>query len=132
MELMVTIAIIGILASIAITSYQDTRMKVLDAAAISETVSLGKVVYNVFLDDGDVNLAHSGASPNIGALDTSGNPRNPIFKFSNGMVAEITGNSDWGGTGTGKCEAEVWHPLGTKSYWLIIDEGASITSFPTY
>jgi prepilin-type N-terminal cleavage/methylation domain-containing protein len=133
MELMVIIAIIGILASIAIGNYRDTRMKVIETAALSETQLLGKVVYNVFLEGGDVNLSHlPGAGPNIGTLDTSGNSRSPIFKLSNGLVAQITGNSDWGGTGSGMCVAEVWHPLSPKSYWFVIDEAGGTSSFPTY
>lgn len=132
LELMVVIAIVGILASIGIASFMSTRTKVLDSAALAETRQLGKVVINSFLDGVDVNLSHFPADgPSIGMLDTAGNGRNPIFTLGNGLQAQITGNSDWGGTGLGKCVAEVWHPGGTKSYWLIIDEVAEITSFPT-
>ena len=131
-ELMAVMAIIAVLASIAITSFITTRTKVLDAAAFAETQSLGKAVLSGFLDGIDVNLVHlEGGGAEIGALDTSGNGRTPIFTLSNGMQAQIVGNSSSGGPDSGKCEAIVWHQNGTKSYWLFIDEADQITSFPT-
>ena len=131
-ELMAVMAILGILAHIAITSFITTRTKVLDAAAFTETQSLGKAVLNSFLDGIDVNLSHlEGGGREIGTLDTSGNGRRPIFTFSGGMQAQIVGNSNSGGAGSGKCEATVWHENGTKSYWIFIDEAQQITSFPT-
>lgn len=133
MELMVVFAIIGVLASIAITSFVSTRTKVLEAAALSEAQSLGKVVLNAFLDGADVNLAHAvGSGPLIGTLDTGGNPRKPIFSLGNGLVAEITGNSNAGGPGIGFCDADVWHPSSPlKKFTVTIDEALQITSFPT-
>jgi prepilin-type N-terminal cleavage/methylation domain-containing protein len=131
MELVVVIAIVGVLASIAIISYMDSRMHMMDAAALSEARGFGKSVINVFLDGGDVNLTHNpGDGRQIGALDTSGNGRNPVFQMSAGMEAEIIGNSDFGGSGKGSCEAEIWHPLGSKRYYLLIDEVNEITLFP--
>ena len=131
-ELMVVIAIIGILATIAVGSFMSTRTKVVDAAALSETRILGKVVLNAFLDGIDVNLSHnSGDGPQIGTQDTAGNGRSPLFTLSNGLVAQITGNSDWGGSGLGRFVAEVWHPNGSKTFWLIIDEVTDTVSFPT-
>ena len=129
---MAVTAITGILASIAITSFITTRTKVHDAAAFAETQSLGKAVLNSFLDGIDVDLSHlAGGGREIGTVDTSGNGRRPIFTFSNGMQAQIVGNSNSGGPGSGRCEATVWHENGTKSYWLFIDEAQQITSFPT-
>jgi len=131
-ELMAVMAIISILASIAIFNYRKARTKVVDAAAFAEIHSLGRAVMNGFLDGTDVNLAHlEGDGPEIGALDNSGNARRPIFRLSSGMRAQIVGNSESGGPSSGRCEAEVWHENGTKSYWLFIDEAAQITSFPT-
>jgi hypothetical protein len=105
---------------------------VLDAAAFAETQSLGKAVLNSFLDGIDVNLAHNeGGGREIGTMDTSGNGRVPIFTFSSGMQAQIVGNSNSGGPGSGMCEATVKHKNGTKSYWLFIDEENQTTSFPT-
>ena len=131
-ELMTVMAILGILAHIAIANFIATRTKVLDAAAFSETQSLGKAVLNSFLDGIDVDLSHlEGGGREIGTVNTSGNGRRPIFTFSTGMQAQIVGNSSSGGPGSGRCEATVWHQNGTKSYWLFIDEAQQITSFPT-
>ena len=133
LELMVVIAIVGVLASIAITSFMSTRTKVLEAAALAEAQSLGKVVFNAFLDGLDVDLTHAVADgPVIGELDTGGNPRAPIFSLGNGLVAQITGGSNAGGSGIGICDADVWHPSSPlKKYTVYIDESLQITSFPT-
>ena len=131
-ELFVVVAIIGILASIAIKSYMDSRMHLGDAAALAEARGLGKSVINIFLDGGDVDLFHNPEDgPQIGAVDTSGNSRKPIFVLSSEMQADITGSSDWAGTGNGQCVAWISHPLGSKSYLLVIDEVGGTTSFPT-
>jgi len=133
MELCVVVAIVGVLASIAIKSYMDSRMHMVDAAALAEARGLGKSVINIFLDGGDVDLFHNPADgPQIGAVDTSGNGRKPIFVLTSGIQADITGNSDWAGTGKGQCVAWVSHPLGSKSYLLVIDEVGGTTSFPTF
>ena len=130
-ELVVVIAIVCVLASIAIKSYMDSRMHMMDAAALAEARGLGKSVINVFLDGGDVDLTHNpGDGPQIGALDTGGNSRKPVFHMSDEMEALIFGSSDFGGTGKGSCEAWVSHPLGSRTYYLLIDEENEITSFP--
>ena len=137
MELMVVFAIIGVLASIAITSFMSTRTKVLEAAALAEAQSLGKVVLNAFLDGLDVDLTHNSADgPVIGELDNAGNARRPLFTLGNGLVADITGTSDWhaDGSGFGVCIAKVWHPSSPlKWYWIVIDETTDpeTFSFPT-
>ena len=131
-ELMVVIAIIGILATIAVGNFMSTRTSVVDSAALSETRILGKAILNAFLDGVDVDLTHNpGDGPLIGSQDTAGNGRTPIFTLSNGLEAQITGNSDWGGSGLGRFVGEVWHPNGSKTFWLIIDEVTDTVSFPT-
>ena len=127
LELMIIIAILGVLASMAIQSMIATRAKAMDAAALSETLILGKVILNTFLDGIDVDLTHAeGGGSAIGTKDTNGGERTPIFTFSSGIEAHIEGDSDvkW-------CTATVWHPNGTKSYTLIIDEDANQFSLPT-
>ena len=132
LELVFVFATICVMATIATKSYMDSRMHVVNASALAETRGLGKSVINVFLDGRDVDLAHlPGDGPLIGAVDTSGNPRRPIFTLSSGMQALIIGNSPPGGKGT--CTATVWHPRGNgKTFTVIIDEVADITSFPSY
>ena len=133
LELMVVIAIVGVLASIALTSFISTRTKVLEAAALAEARTLGKVVFNAFLDGIDVDLTHNvGDGPAIGEFDNFGNPRAPLFKLSNGLVAEISGGSNAGGSGIGVCDADVWHPSSPlKKYTVFIDETLQVSSFPT-
>ena len=131
-ELMVVMAIISLLALTAMRTYFTTREKVMDAAALSDARSLGTAISNAFLDGIDVNLAHDPADGSkIGALDTSDNPRRPVFKLTNGMQAEIIGNSNYGGSGYGFCNAEVWWPGSDKSYEIEIDEETGLVSSPT-
>jgi len=133
MELCIVIATMSILATIGLKSYMDSRKHVVDAVALSEARGLGTAVYNVFLDQEDVDLSHlPGDGPRIGTTDNAGNPRAPVFIMSAAMEAQIIGSSDFGGTGRGKCDAWIWHPLGNKKYYLLIDEAAGISSFPTY
>lgn len=133
LELCIVIGTMSVLATIAIKSYSDSRRHVVDAVALSEARGLGTAVYNVFLDQEDVDLSHlEGDGPQIGAIDNAGNPRKPIFIMSNAIEAEITGGSNFGGTGKGKCDAWVWHRHGSKKYYLLVDEVAKISSFPTY
>ena len=133
MELCVVLATIAVLASIAVKSLMDSRKHMMDAAALAEARGLGKAVVNIFLNGSDVDLTHNpGDGSQIGGLDTLGNGRPPVFELSSGMQALIIGNSDFGGDGKGICDAEVWHPLGSKIFYLTIDEVNEITSFPTY
>ena len=132
LELMVVIAIVGILSTIAVRSFIATRANVLDAAALEEARSLSTVVLNAFIDGTSVDLSHNPADGSrIGMLDASGNGRNPIFTLSNGLQAQITGSSDFGPAGLGYCSAEVWYPGSLKKYWLFIDEDSEVFSFPT-
>lgn len=135
MELMVVLAIIGILSSMAIKSYIISRSKTGDATALAEANGFGKAIINVFLDDIDVDLEHHiGDGPEIGTKDTSGNPRPPVFTFSGHMDVEIpNGNtSSTNGPGNGYCQMSVKHQLGHKTFDLIIDEKNQVTSFPEY
>ena len=132
LELVFVFATICVLSTIAVKGYMDGRHQVVNASALAETRGLGKSVVAAFLDGRDVDLAHlPGDGPLIGAVDTSGNPRAPIFSLSSGMQALIIGSSPPGGKGT--CTATVWHPRGSgKTFTVIIDEVADVVSFPTY
>jgi prepilin-type N-terminal cleavage/methylation domain-containing protein len=130
-ELAVVLAIIGVLSSMAVKSFIDSRVHVMDAVTLAEAQGLGKAVLDTFLEGEDVDLTHSlGDGPRIGSLDTAGNSRTPIFQFSPGVRAEITGSSNAGGSGKGLCDAEIYHSDGSKKYFLVIDEVNNITSFP--
>lgn len=128
-ELAVVLAILGVLTSMAVKSFMDSRIHVMDAVTLAETQGLGKAVLDAFLEGDDVDLTHTpGDGTLIGALDTSGNGRKPLFQFSPGVRAEINGSSNAGGTGF--CDATVTHSSGSKTYFLFIDEANNITSFP--
>ena len=124
LELMVVVAIIGVLASTAIRSYHVTRQNVMDAAALSDARSLGTAITNAFISGSDVNLAHDPVDGSkIGTRTISDDTgRRAIFNLSSGIRAQIIGNSNYGGSGYGFCNAEVWWPGSDKSYEIEIDE----------
>lgn len=125
-ELAVVIAIIGILSTIAVKSFIESRVHVADAVALAETRGLGKAVIDAFLEEEDIDFTHNiGDGPIIGALDTAGNPRKPVFRFSPGIRVTIVGDSN-----VGVCDATVTHANGSKPYKLLIDLDNDITSFP--
>ena len=128
-ELSVVLAILGILTSMAVKSFMDSRIHVMDAVTLSETQGLGKAVLDAFLEGDDVDLTHNaGDGTIIGATDNSGNGRKPLFQFSPGVRAVINGSCNDGGTGF--CDATVTHSNGSKTFWLFIDEANNITTFP--
>jgi len=133
MELCMVIAIIGLLATVAIANYTGSRRHMADAAALAEAQGLGKAVLNSFIEDNDVDLTHNiDGGRQIGALDNSGNARKPIFHLSPAMQVTIDGSSNWMGSGNGYVEATLEHPLGSKQYFIVIDEANAFTSFPDY
>lgn len=68
-ELMIVVAIIGILAAVAIPAYSDYQAKAKVAAALAE-VSPGKTAFELFINDGG-NTAPTVAE--IGLQSTTGN-----------------------------------------------------------
>jgi prepilin-type N-terminal cleavage/methylation domain-containing protein len=133
-ELMVCIAIISILATTGFYSMIDSRKKTQDIVALTEVNSLGKTVIEAVVDGADINFAHAeGDGSAVGGQDTSGNARQPIFYFSKGVKAIITGNTQWGDKKLAFCEAHVWYSGSDKlPYILVIDEENGINSFPEY
>ena len=132
-ELMITVSIICILATTAFYSMTDSRRKAQDIVALAEANGLGKTVISALVDGADINFAHlpdDGSA--FGNEDTSGNARPSIFQFSAGVRAEVTGNTNFGGSGMAFCEAEIWHANGDKTFYLLIDEINGISSFPEY
>ena len=130
-DLAVVIAIISVLSTIAVKSFIESRVHLVDAVALAETRGLGKAVIDAFLEEEDIDFTHNiGDGPVIGALDTAGNPRKPIFRFSPGIRATIVGSSNVGGTGKGMCTATVIHTNGSEPYTFVIDEINHITYFP--
>ena len=128
MELMVVVAIIGILATVAMNSFVTTRTRAGDAAAFSETNAMGTAVVNAFLDRIDVDFFHlEGHGDEIGATRKSdGQARPPIYTLGNGLKATVVGDSN-----LGQCVGKVWYENSTKSYFFSIDVEQGLNSFPT-
>jgi prepilin-type N-terminal cleavage/methylation domain-containing protein len=139
-ELLIAMAILGILMQIAVLSMMDMRRSALDTSAISDARNLIEAAMNKFMDNADVNLVHaSGEGSEVGNTTIGGASRAPVFTLSPGVKARVIGSSDWIGDGNGYMEAWVYHPngnsdIGTPSgrreFYCIIDEAAGISSFP--
>lgn len=139
-ELMITMAIMMVLAQMAMLSMMDMRRSALDTSAISDTRNLIDAAMNKFLDKADVNLVHtSGEGRAVGDSTNSGAARSPVFTLSPGVRARVIGSSDWAGDGNGYMEAWVYHPNGNedlatpsgrREFYCIIDEATGISSFP--
>lgn len=142
MELMVVVAIIGVLASIAIYSYMPMRAKALDSAARSDARNLVSSVVDAIMNKADVDFTKAFTGGAVGAVDTAGNPRKPIFVLSSGVAAFIQGNSVWGADSNNTfITAYVYHTGGTddpfsisgsgkKEFVCIVDASAGVSSGP--
>ena len=139
-ELMIVMAIMGILMQIAMLSIVEMRRSALDTSAISDSRNLIEAAMNKFMDKEDVSLTRAaGEGREVGNTTIGGTARKPVFTLSPGVNARVIGSSDWAGDGNGYMEAWVYHPngkedLGTPSgrreFYCIIDEAAGISSFP--
>ena len=65
-ELMIVVAIIGILAAIAIPAYQNYTRKSADTSCLAETKSYANLLY-VYLSDPTANRGDAPATPTTGA-----------------------------------------------------------------
>ncbi|MBU2622607.1 MAG: prepilin-type N-terminal cleavage/methylation domain-containing protein [Proteobacteria bacterium] len=136
-ELLIVIAIIGILAQISVTSYVDYRAKAFNTAAINDGRQLLNATMNNLVSLDDVDYAHPENGGNrIGAVDTSGNPREPILFLSPSVRARITGDNDT--TGNGYMEAHLYSVGGTvdpathsgkREYYCLVDEASELSYF---
>jgi type IV pilus assembly protein PilA len=91
-ELMIVVAIIGILAAVAIPAYQDYTIRSQVAGALAE-VSAGKIGMSLAVTDGKIATTDSTADGYIGIL--------PVTTY---CINTVTDNED--GTGTIECEAQ--------------------------
>jgi prepilin-type N-terminal cleavage/methylation domain-containing protein len=139
-ELLIVMAILGILMQIATISMLEMRRSALDTSAISDARNLIEAAMNKFIDKADVNLVHAaGEGREVGDTTIGGAAREPVFTLSPGVRARVIGSSNWGGDGNGYMEAWVYHPNGNedggtpsgrREFYCIIDEAAGISSFP--
>jgi prepilin-type N-terminal cleavage/methylation domain-containing protein len=139
-ELLIVMAILGILMQIAVVSMMEMRRSALDTSAISDARNLIEAAMNKFIDKADVNLVHTtGDGREVGNTTIAGVARKPVFTLSPGVKARVVGSSDWTGDGNGYMEAWLYHPNGNedtttpsgrREFYCIIDEAAGISSFP--
>ncbi|MEJ2639270.1 MAG: type II secretion system protein [Desulfosarcinaceae bacterium] len=139
-ELLIVMAILGILVQIAMISMLEMRRSALDTSAISDARHLVQAAMSKFMDKADVNLVHaSGEGREVGNTTIGGVARAAVFTLSPGVKARVIGSSDWAGDGNGYMEAWVYHPNGNedvgtpsgrREFYCIIDEAAGISSFP--
>jgi len=137
-ELLIVIAIIGILAQIAISSYVEYRAKAYNTAAINDGRQLLNATMNNLVSLDNVDYTHDENVDNnrIGAVDTSGNPREPVLFLSPSVRARIVGNNDT--TGNGYMEAYLYSvggtvdpstPSGKREYYCLVDEASELSYF---
>ncbi len=143
-ELMVVIAIIGILAGIAIMNYNPFKWKTYDTIARSDLRNLADSIVEATLNREDVDYEKgdlvllTGAGGAVGDQDTSGNPRDPVFILSNGVEALIDGSSNEANN-LASVTIDIYHTKGTidsatasgrKEYHCSIDESTGLVSLP--
>jgi prepilin-type N-terminal cleavage/methylation domain-containing protein len=131
-ELLIIIAIIGVLASIAIFNYMPMRAKAMDSAAMSDARNLADIVTNAAMTNADIDYTKINTGGAVGDKDTSGNPRTPVFLLSPGVEALIIGDSRQGANGNATFfSAIIYHtggtpdvasPSGKKEYSCSVDE----------
>jgi type IV pilus assembly protein PilA len=136
-ELMIIIAIIGVLASIAMFNYMPMRAKAMDSAAMSDARNLADIVTNAAISNADVDYTKINTGGAVGEIDSAGNPRKPIFVLSPGVSAVIVGDSNQGASGNATFfSAIIYHTGGTpdpisasgrKEYSCSVDEIAGTT-----
>jgi len=125
--------VLGILSQIALLFTLDLRTRSFDVTALADGRNLITVVRNNFVNLDDVNYEHAPADgPDIGAEDTAGNPRPPVFTLSPGVKARVeNGSESTGIPGTSYFEAYLFHengtddpipPSGKREYWIVADE----------
>ncbi len=135
-ELLIVMAIIGILAQIGISSYLQYRAKAYNTAAINDGRQLLNVTMNSLVSFDDVDYTHDENDDDnrIGAVDKGGNPREPVLFLSPSVRARITQNNidglfmeaylySVGGTGDPSTSS------GKREYYCLVDEASELTYF---
>ena len=139
-ELVIVIAMMSIMASIAVVNYNAFKRKAYDTAALSDTRNLVDAVINAALSGEDIDYTKVDTGGPVGDLDTGAAARSPIFILSPGVAARINGNTRSLPDGmTTLFQATVYHtngtpdaasPSGRKEYSCLVDEAANTVSLP--
>lgn len=144
MELMVVVALIGVLAAIAIFNFMPARAKAADSAAMSDARNIVNSVVDAIMNNADVRFNNFNTGGPVGNIDTAGNPRTPIYVLSPGVAAIISGGSDQAPGGNNTIfTAIIYHTGGTpdplsvsgggkKEFFCSVDEDAGTSIVPSY
>jgi len=139
LEVLIVIATMTVMASIAVVNYIPLKRKAYDATARSDARSLVDSVVNATLSAEDVNYVKVNTGGDVGNVDTSGNPRNPVFTLSPGIEVVIVGKSDFFPGNQAFFSAVVYHVNGTsdpltasgkKEYTCTVNESTGLVSMP--
>lgn len=136
-ELLIVIAIISILSQIGFDLYIQYRAKAFNTSAINDGRQLLNVVMNNLVSFDKVDYSHDeNSGSRIGAVDTNGNPREPVLFLSPSVRARITGDND--ASGNAYMEAFIYSiggtsdlstPSGKREYYCLVDEQAEVSYF---
>lgn len=98
-ELMIVVAIIGILAAIAIPMYSDYTSKTRAAGTVAETASLRTAVNNCVADTGKIAGCSAGTNGIPATTDfTATKNTTAIASITDGAIAGTSGATDTSGT----------------------------------
>ncbi|MDY6904776.1 MAG: type II secretion system protein [Thermodesulfobacteriota bacterium] len=137
-EILVVMAIIGLLAHMAMLSYVDTMGKANDATAISDARNLVTLATDAFVDQEYPNFSHApGDGPKVG-LKGDGSF---VFELSPGVKALVFGAP--ANLGHGYMEAYIYHAKGTNDpadpigcgkrvFMCCVDEQAGENLIPSF
>jgi len=138
-ELMIVIALLGIIASISVASFMPLKKKVYDKTALVDARNLVDSIINVTLGEEDVDFTKVNTGGPVGTVDTDGNPRDSVFILSPGVEALIIGDTNQGVNGESTIvSAFVYHTDGTddpltlsgkKEFLILVDESADTAGF---
>jgi len=146
-ELMVVVAIIGLLSALGSTYFTYLNFRANDSRAFMEGRNLMTAVNDAFLNLEDINFGDSLEDDITGDIGgktfTGGGIRPPIFTLSSGIWARMVGQST-PSPGGGYFEVVIWSVSGTndpdlmssqsgkKEYRYIIDESENYILAPGF